>query len=237
MQNTAQDRAYLHVKDQILTLTLKPGQWIKAQDIATEVRVSRTPVREALSRLEQEGFVRRDEGWGYIVTSVTLKDARELYRMREVLEVEAIKEAVANVTPADLDALDVLLRRADQARQRKKVQVFRENTRTFHATISRLANNGLLAKMLRELEHRVQFLGAMVFEKRSQRMDEVIEENSAILEALRRGDTAQAESEVRRHVRRAWENYLHYVAEGAGFSASMKGLDNDGRIDGQATIR
>lgn len=236
MQTTAQDRAYSHVKDQILSLALKPGQWIKAQDIATEVKVSRTPVREALSRLEQEGFVRRDEGWGYIVTSVTLKDARELYKMREVLEVEAVREAVANVTPADLEALEVLLHRADQARQKKKIQVFRANTRTFHATITHLANNGLLEKMLSELEHRVQLLGAMVFEKRAQRMDEVIEENGSILEALRRGDAQKAESEVRRHVRRAWENYLHYVAEGAGFSAAMKNLDDTGGNGGQAAI-
>jgi|LNFM01.1.fsa_nt_gb DNA-binding GntR family transcriptional regulator len=236
MQTSAQDRAYLHVKNQILSLTLKAGQWIKAQDIATEIEVSRTPVREALSRLEQEGFVRRDEGWGYIVSPVTLKDARELYKMREVLEVEAVREAAVNVTPVDLEALDVLLQRADQARQRKKVKVFRENTRTFHATISRLANNALLSKMLSELECRVQLIGAMVFEKRAQRMDEVIEENGAILEALRRGDAAKAEQEVRRHVRRAWENYLHYVAEGAGFSAAMKSLNNDGRSDGQAAI-
>lgn len=236
MQTTAQDRAYLHVKNQILSLTLKPGQWIKAQDIATEVKVSRTPVREALSRLEQEGFVRRDEGWGYIVISVTLKDARELYKMREVLEVEAVREAVAHVTPADLDSLEVLLRKADQARKQKKVKVFRENTRTFHATIARLANNALLARMLGELEHRVQFLGAMVFEKRAQRMDEVIEENGAILSALRRGDATQAETEVRRHVRRAWETYLHYVADGAGFSSAMRGLDNDRRSDGQAAV-
>jgi len=237
MQTTAQDRAYLHVKNQILALTLKPGQWIKAQDIATEVKVSRTPVREALSRLEQEGFVRRDEGWGYIVTEVTLKDARELYKMREVLEVEAVREAVAHVTPADLEALEVLLRRADQARQKKKIQVFRANTRTFHATITHLANNALLEKMLSELEHRVQLLGAMVFEKRAQRMDEVIEENGSILEALRRGDAQKAESEVRRHVRRAWENYLHYVAEGAGFSAAMKNLNETGGYGGQAAIR
>lgn len=159
MQTTAQDRAYLHVKNQILSLTLKPGQWIKAQDIATEIKVSRTPVREALSRLEQEGFVRRDEGWGYIVSSVTLKDARELYKMREVLEVEAIREAVSHVTPANLDSLEILLRKADQARKQKKVKMFRENTRAFHATIARLADNALLARMLGELEHRVQFLG------------------------------------------------------------------------------
>lgn len=236
MQTTAQDRAYLHVKNQILSLTLKPGQWIKAQDIATEIKVSRTPVREALSRLEQEGFVRRDEGWGYIVSSVTLKDARELYKMREVLEVEAIREAVSHVTPANLDSLEILLRKADQARKQKKVKMFRENTRAFHATIARLADNALLARMLGELEHRVQFLGAMVFEKRAQRMDEVVEENSAILSALRRGDTAQAEVEVRRHVRRAWETYLHYVADGAGFSSVMRGLDNDRRSDGQAAV-
>jgi len=236
MQTSAQDRAYLHVKDQILSSTLKPGQWIKAQDIATEIKVSRTPVREALSRLEQEGFVRRDEGWGYIVSSVTLKDARDLYKMREVLEVEAVREAVANITLADLETLNTLLSKADQARARKKIQVFRENTRSFHATISRIASNTLLTKMLSELEHRVQFLGAMVFERRTQRMDEVIEENSAILAALRRGDAVRAESEVRRHVQRAWETYLHYVAEGAGFSAAMKELGNQRRSDGQAAI-
>lgn len=220
----AQDRAYEYVKKQILSLALKPGQWIKAQDIASEIDLSRTPVREALSRLEQEGFVRRDQGWGYVICSITLTDARELYRVREVLEVEAVREAVGHVSSDDIAAMDVLLKKANQARLHKKVPLFRANTRAFHGAIAQKANNGLLARMLHELEHRIQLLGALVFEKYPLRMDEVIEENRAILAALRRRDVAQAELEVRRHVRRGWERYLLYVAEDTGLAAMMVDL-------------
>lgn len=237
MLTSAQDRAYQYVKNQILSLALKPGQWIKAQEIAMEAEVSRTPVREALSRLEQEGFVRRDEGWGYVVCSVTLKDAREFYKVREVLEAEAAREAVAaHIKVEHLEAMDALLRKAEQARLRNRVPAFRVNTRAFHASIARLANNALLARMLHDLEHRVQLLGAMVFEKNPKRMDEVIEENRAILDAIRKGDAAQAEAEVRRHVRRAWENYLLYVAENAGFAPEMSNLKRKGRNSEQAAF-
>lgn len=235
--NSAQDRAYDHVKSQILSLALKPGDWVKAQDIATEVSVSRTPVREALSRLEQEGYVRRDGGWGYVVQSITLKEARDLYKVREALEAEAAREAVGQVTPAQLQALEAHLKKADQARTRRRLAAFRSNTRSFHAGIARLSNNSLLARMLAGLEGRVQLLGAMVFEKHEQRMDEVLEENGAILDALREGDAARAEAEARRHVQRAWDAYLLYVVEDAGLGAAMRDFNDKRRNGGQATIR
>ena len=221
---TAQDRAYEYVKGQILSLALKPGHWIKAQDIASEINQSRTPVREALSRLEQEGFVRRDEGWGYIVCSISLKDARDVYKVREVLEVEAVREAIGQVTPDDIVAMDRLLKKANQARLRKKVLDFRFNTRAFHAAIAQLANNALLARMLRDLEHRIHVLSGLVYVKHPHRMEEVIEENRGIWAALKRRDAAQAEVEVRRHVRRAWETYLLYVAEDTGLATLMVDL-------------
>jgi DNA-binding GntR family transcriptional regulator len=198
--------------------------------------VSRTPVREALSRLEQEGFVRRDGGWGYIVCSVTLKDARELYKVREALEAEAVREAVAHAKSHDIAALDALLKKAEQARSRKKVPIFRLNTRAFHAYIAQLANNTLLARMLRELEHRVQLLGALVFENHPLRMDEVIQENRQILRALKRGDAAQAELQVRGHVRRAWESYVMYVAEDVDPAVEID-VTKQRRMNGQAAIR
>lgn len=233
--DNAQDRAYAHVKAQILALTLKPGQWIKAHDIASEIDVSRTPVREALSRLEQEGFVRRDGGWGYIVAPVTLNDARELYKVREALEAEAAREAVTHVKPADIAAMSALLNKAEKARLRSRVPTFRMNTRSFHASIANLANNALLANMLRGLEDRVQLMGAMVFERYPQRMDEVIDENRAILAALKRGQVSEVEAAVRQHVRRGWESYFQYVAESAGLATAMANF-SERRSLGLATV-
>ncbi len=242
--DNAQDRAYHYLKSQILSLALKPGQWIKAQDTAKKVKVSRTPVREALSRLEQEGFVRRDGGWGYIVVPVTLKDARELYKVREVLEVAAAREAVAHVKRDQLAAMNALLRKAGKARLQKKVSIFRTNTRAFHATISSLANNTLLARMLRGLEDRFLLLGAMLFEKHPQRMDEAMEENRAILAAMKRGDRGEVEEAVRRHVRRAWGSYLLYVAEDvsvanveSNFNANIGAEDKERFYEGDKWIQ
>lgn len=235
-QRNAQDRAYQHVKAQILSIDLKPGEWIKAQDIASSLEVSRTPVREALSRLEQEGFVRRDRGWGYVVCSVTLKDAREIYSVREALEVLAAREALSHIDAKDIATLDVLLKKSEQARARMKLAAFRLNTRSFHTAIAQLARNDLLAQMLGQLEHHVQRLGAIVFEKHPTRMDEVIDENRAILTALMNGDLILCEAAVRQHVRCAWKSYLLYVADSPELSVTM-GIQQDGRrTGGQRTI-
>lgn len=235
-RRSAQDRAYRHVKAQILSIDLKPGQWIKAQDIASELEVSRTPVREALSRLEQEGFVRRDEGWGYVVCSITLKDAREIYGVREALEVQAAREALAHIGAQDIATLDTLLKKAEQARAQMKLAAFRRNTRAFHAAIAHHAKNDLLAQMIDQLADHVQRLGAMVFERHPARMDEVIDENRAILNALAKGDLLLSETVVRQHVRCAWKSYLLYVAESPALSVVMNGQSDERRANGQRTV-
>lgn len=235
-RRNAQDRAYQHVKAQILAIDLKPGEWIKAQDIASKLEVSRTPVREALCRLEQEGFVRRDGGWGYVVCSITLKDAREIYSVREALEVQAAREALTHIDAKDISVLDALLKKSENARARMKLAAFRVNTRAFHRAIAQLARNDLLAQMLGQLEHHVQRLGALVFERHPARMDEVIDENRAILAALTDGDQSHCEAAVRQHVRCAWKSYLLYVAESPGLSVMMSGQHDERGANGQRAI-
>lgn len=216
---TAQDRAYNHVKSQILSLALRPGEWVKAQDVAAAVNVSRTPVREALGRLEQEGYVQRNGGWGYVVRSVTLQEAREFYKVREALEAEAVREAVAHVTDQELTILDALLQKAEEGRASGRVQTFRKYARSFHARIALNAGNSLLAGMLSQLEDRSHQLAMMVFDKHHHRMDEVVEENRAIFEAIKARDCARAEAAVRHHVQQGWATYFRYVADGASSTA------------------
>src|SRR3954464_419687 len=101
----SQERAYRHLKSQILDLEYKPNDRITANEIAQHLKISRTPVREALGRLEQEGLGVSAGGWGYVVRSVSVKEAMDLYKVRETLEVEAAREALPNVTPALLERL------------------------------------------------------------------------------------------------------------------------------------
>jgi|SRR5665213_751560 len=223
---SAQDRAYKYVKTQILSLSLKPGAWIKAQHVAMQVEVSRTPVREALSRLEQEGFVRRNQGWGYVVESVTFQQAFELYKVREVLEAEAVREAATKATTQQLEELDALLDKAGAACARESIANFRTHTRAFHVAIAKAAANCLLMRMLSQLQDHVRLVGAMVFEKHAERMREVLDENWAILAALRRRDPDDAETAARYHVRRAWTTYMRYVvARGSDHDEAFRVAD------------
>src|SRR3546814_12316078 len=87
--------------------------------IASTLRLSRTPVREALNRLQQEGLVRRNGSWGYAVRAMELPELVGLYRVREVLEVEAALGAVDQLTDTDFAAMEKLLDRAARLLERQ----------------------------------------------------------------------------------------------------------------------
>src|SRR6185436_15857478 len=95
----AQTSAYAFLKEAVISLRFRPGQRLRSAEIADLVKASRTPVREALSRLEQEGLVRRDGGWGYVVSEISGKNVLELWSVRESLEVQAATEALQRMRP------------------------------------------------------------------------------------------------------------------------------------------
>src|SRR3974390_405079 len=94
---SSQQRAYDFLKGEISSFRYRPHHRLKALDIADELGVSRTPVKEALSRLEQEGLVRRELGSGYVVEAITARQILGLYQVREALEVEAAREALPHI--------------------------------------------------------------------------------------------------------------------------------------------
>src|SRR5690242_16860952 len=83
------DRAYDRLKRSIIDGAYRPGQQLKVLRVARELGISRTPVKEALGRLEQEGLIKREPGSGYSVRGLSVSDILNLYKVREALEVEA----------------------------------------------------------------------------------------------------------------------------------------------------
>src|SRR5690349_7914995 len=130
--DNSQERAYRYLKDAILNLDFAAHAPLRAQSIAHALKLSRTPVREALSRLEQEGFVVRAGGWGYVVKPVSLKEALDLYKVREALEVEAVREALPNLDKPALERLRECLKRAGEEIKRQRLNRFRDNAREFY---------------------------------------------------------------------------------------------------------
>jgi DNA-binding GntR family transcriptional regulator len=207
----SQERAYSFLKSAILDFDFKPNERLRAQEIATQLELSRTPVREALSRLEQEGFVVRAGGWGYVVKPITLKEALDVYSVRAALEVEAVKEAIPRLRDDYIVHLRMYLQKAEEKLQQKRLKEYRDNTRAFYRSIAKLTDNACLDHMLSLIDDRIRWLGAMITAQHYERPQESLKGNRKILEALEARDEVAAEAAVRAHVAGAKDSYMRHV--------------------------
>lgn len=208
ISSNSQDDAYTLIKGRILSYSLRPGERVKAHEVAAELGTSRTPVREALGRLEQEGLVARDSGWGYLVKGMTFVEVVSLFKVREVLEVEAAKEALINCDGKVVQILSRLLRASERHLRANKISEFQKANRSFHAELEQLSANVYLVNMLSTISDRIRILGAMVLRQHSVRGEQILKENRAILAAIEKGDVQELEAAVRLHVQRAGEHVL-----------------------------
>lgn len=208
---TTLDRAYEEIKRSIVEGAYKPGQRLKALRVAGELKMSRTPVKEALARLEQEGLVRREAGSGYIVRGLSILDILNLYKVREALEVEAVREAVPNLSEESLRRMREALDHADLLLKKKSYNEFLRANRSFHKLIVAASRNGVLQEVLSNLDARFWSIGTVVVSRNPARAEQIRRENRAIFDALGKRDLRNAEKAVRVHVRGATENLKLFI--------------------------
>ena len=197
------DDVYDSLKKSIVEGAYAPGQRLRALRVAQELKVSRTPVKEALIRLEQEGLIRREQGSGFIVRGLSVREILALYRVREVLEVEVAREAFPNLTPAALSAMRDALDHADELLAQQRYPDFLRANRKFHDLIAEQTGNSVLQELLANLGGRFWSIGTVVLSRHAQRAEEIRGENRAILDALAGGDLKAVEKAVKAHVRGA----------------------------------
>ncbi|MEK9673404.1 MAG: GntR family transcriptional regulator [Rhodospirillaceae bacterium] len=208
---SSQEQCYRHLKERILRLDLAPGARIGALEVAAQLGLSRTPVREALSRLEQEALVDHDPAGGYVVRRMSVREIDDLYRVREYLETEAVLEAMANLTDRDFGLLAAYL--DDAAAATDDVSQFLISSRKFYEAIIAATGNEVLQRVLAPINDRVRIVGAMLIRAHALRMTEVYTENHTILSALRARDRDAAVEAVRAHVQNARDHVAAMLAQ------------------------
>ncbi len=205
------DEAYDSLKRSIVESVYSPGQRLRALRLARDLKVSRTPVKEALARLEQEGLVAREQGSGYIVRGLRVSEILNLYRVREVLEIEAAREALPNLTEQALQAMREALDRADGLLAQERYSDFLRANRKFHNIIVVQTRNGVLQEVLSNLDARFWSIGTVVVSRNPQRAQDIRRENREILAALTARDVRAAEEAVKAHVRGAASNVRLFI--------------------------
>jgi DNA-binding GntR family transcriptional regulator len=188
---------YGELRERILNLDLAPGTRLPEAELAAELAVSRTPLREALRMLLAEDLVEQLPTGGMLVRRLDLQDMRELYAVRAALEGLTAREACRRLTEADLEALGNLVER-----MRLLVDHPAELTRLggeFHARIAAVAGNRRCEQLLRQLRGHMRRYHALT-SRHEPRRRAALEDHRALFEALRARDPDAAERTVRDHV-------------------------------------
>lgn len=135
----------LHEK--IISGTYKPGDWLRQDDLATQLGVSMTPVREALDLLVSAGLAERVPYRGVRVREMSTRDVVEAYGLRLVLEAVIAQEAARNITPRQVAILEGILEKMKKHETLQDVSSERQSSREFHTAVAEATRNELLVKL------------------------------------------------------------------------------------------
>src|SRR5205823_359800 len=187
---TTADAVYEALRQSILNGELAPGQRLRSDALANDLSVSRTPVREALRKLEAEGLVQPLRS-GLVVRQLTEEDLTEVFYLREALEGMAARLAAENATRAEVDELEALVEDMDAAAGRRDVAALRGLTGEFHALVCRASRNKRLIQALTTLlDHVRQVQSSTLFI--AGRAADAVEEHRSLVRAIARRDPDRA---------------------------------------------
>jgi len=206
------DQVYEAIRERITSGSLARGARVHQEDLAEELGVSRTPVREALRRLAAEGLVEMRTNRGARVADVDQAGMRVSYEARTVIEPGAARLAAGQRVEAPLARMRAAL--AAQRRSVRNVQRSFEANREFHLALAAASGNEFLSQFAERLW--VARIGETIYERQVETQERMlldVREHEQILEAIEAGDGRRAESLTRRHLADAMKRSLDILGE------------------------
>jgi DNA-binding GntR family transcriptional regulator len=183
---------------------LTPGQHLVETELARQLGVSRQPVREALHRLEAEGWVDLRPNQGAFVHVPTDQEVDQLLDVRELLEVETARLAARTVTPDQVARLRSICRDGEAAVASGDTERFVALNNSFHTALTEIAGNAVLAELSAIVSRRSRWYYRLVAPMRER---ESCAEHLGMVEAIEAGDAGQAAKAARGHIERTRAAY------------------------------
>ncbi|MDX2970295.1 GntR family transcriptional regulator [Kribbella solani] len=197
--DSGRDRAYQYLRGTVLSDPAVSGTFINEQAVASEVGISRTPVREALLMLAAEDLVQLVPHRGAFVAPVPGREIAEMMQARGVIETWAATTSLA-AGRAPVDAMAEVLGQQRAIVDKSDAKDFIELDSQFHALLVEAAGNSVLGRLYESLRARHVLLGVVALQRSSTRRQEVLDEHQAIVDGLAAGKPDAAEKAILRHL-------------------------------------
>ncbi len=202
---TMRDMVYRALRKAIFEEELKAGDRLVETKLAEMMGVSRTPVREALQKLETEGLVKHLPRRGVVVQGIQIEDVIEIYAIREALETAAVSFIVDHITPAEKKELFRLLDEMKQLAKTEGIEELFQKSQEFNELLLRSSKMPRLINLVNTYKEYLTKFRKVTMSKEPRKFD-ALSEHEAILRAIDRRDIREAQELMRHHINRArWE--------------------------------
>jgi DNA-binding GntR family transcriptional regulator len=206
------DRVYHQLKAMAVGFEFRPGERLNEGDLSKRLGVSRTPLREALNRLNIEGFLRIAPGRGFFCRELDPHEIFDLYELRKELEIASVRLAVKRAAPADIDQLiDFLEATGPDPGDRDSIELV-ELDEHFHERLMAMSGNAEMLRVLKNINARIRFVRWIDMDRINR--SETQAEHRAVLESMKRGDEGECVAILTRHIDRRLDQVTSAIKEG-----------------------
>ncbi|MTI83335.1 MAG: GntR family transcriptional regulator [Firmicutes bacterium] len=200
------------LREAIIHGTLRPGERLMELQLAEQMGVSRTPVREAIRKLELEGFVVMVPRKGAYVSGISVKDIIDIFEVRASLESLAAGLAAERITEEELDQLERALFQIQEVSMGDNIGVVAEKDASFHALLFRSSRNQRLVAMITHLQEQIQRFRTTSLAVPG-RTKHAVAEHKNIVDAIGERNAELAQALAREHVENAEQSFLKVLQE------------------------
>jgi GntR family transcriptional regulator, trigonelline degradation regulator len=211
------DWVYEELKAAIVDLRLAPGDPLREAALAEQLGVSKTPIREALTRLEQEGLVETTSFKGAVVTGYSRRDLIEIYELRELLENAAARAAAGSMSEVDLARLDRICRESRKLKKISDAAGLAALLSEFDDVVFDQVRNSRIRALIENLRAHLTRIGLLTAEIPG-RIEASVDEHEKIVAAITARDPDQAERFMSEHIRSVRDDQLRALGGAANAS-------------------
>lgn len=194
------DVAYESIKKLLNNGVLSPGELVSESYLVEMLKMSRTPIRAALQRLEHEGIVRTHPKQGVYIRDISPREVREVFDLRIALETFAVRRVVQTATDEDIASLREIVEKQLEPLNKRDVNLFMSYDALFHFTIMKLCGNQEMIKIFSNIQDKLNLYGREIFRKRLDRFDSSFSEHSHILLSIEQRDEEAACRNMEEHL-------------------------------------
>lgn len=202
------DIAYQKIKEKILEGYYLDKNYTSENELVEELQMSRTPIREALQRLQYEGLVQIISNQGIVFQELSVKETSDLFDLRLAIETFAIRQVVQVFSEKDLEVIEACLEKQRLAYEQEDSRAFMRHDAEFHQHLLSIADNKMFLQIMSNIRDRLFYQGCRIFKKNPDRILRSLEEHIEIISAIKSGDEEEAVARMEKHLLRGKQTLM-----------------------------